>query len=323
MKTLATLLITHGVPKEGFDILEGHKLLYPGEGQIFSREELLALLPTADMVLACGALDEVLIGCAGRLKLIVCYGAGYDAIDVAAATQRSIPVVNIPDSVTAGTAELAFSLMLSLARRLCELDRLMHTEPPASLFGLGKHMGYSLTGLTLGIVGMGRIGSRVADLARMMGMHILYTAHSPKREQDALGDRFVSLSELMKESDFVSLHCPHTPETDKLISRELLFSMKPTAYLINTARGSVVDEAALLDALRQGRLAGAGLDVFIGEPNVNEAFAALPNVVLTPHVGSNTHQVRFAMARAASQRMLDVLAGRRPENLLNPYVWDT
>lgn len=183
---------------------------------------------------------------------------------------------------------------------------------------MGRRMGTSLEGATLGIVGMGRIGGRVADFGRVMGMKVLYTARTPKPDRDALGDRHVSLATLMAESDFISVHCPHTPETHGLISREQLSLMKPTAFIINTARGPVVDESALLSALQKRKIAGAGLDVYVGEPNVNPSFFALDNVLLTPHVGSNTGHARYEMARQASERMLDVLAGRTPANLLNP-----
>ena len=315
---MAKIIVTYGVPTDGFSALAGHELVIPPSGAAFSREELLDLLPEADAVLACTALDGELIAAGKKLRLIVCYGAGYDAIDVAAATARGIPVVNTPECVTMPTAELAIALITALARRLVELNALMHTRPPRELFGLGRRMGTSLEGAVLGVVGMGRIGGKVADFGRLMGMRVLYTARTPKPERDALGDTYVPLEKLMSESDFVTLHCPHTPQTQGLISREMLARMKPTAFLINTARGPIVDEAALIEALRAHRIAGAALDVFAGEPDINPAFAALDNVLLTPHAGSNTLYARNEMARGASRRILDRLAGRIPENLLNP-----
>lgn len=315
---MAKIVVTYGVPAEGFSLLAGHEVVIPPSGAAFSREELLRLLPDADAVLACTALDAGLIAAAEKLRIIVCYGAGYDAIDVAAATSRGIPVVNTPECVTRPTAEMTIALITALARRLPELNALMHTRPPREMFGLGLRMGASLDGAVLGVVGMGRIGGKVADFGRLMGMRVLYTARTPKPERDALGDRYVSLEALMAESDFVTLHCPHTPQTEGMISREMLALMKPTAYLINTARGPVVDEAALIEVLRARRIAGAALDVFAGEPDINPAFAALDNVLLTPHAGSNTLHARNEMARAASRRILDRLAGRVPQNLLNP-----
>lgn len=318
---MAEIVATYGVPAEGFRSLQGHTVHIPAPGVHFSREELLTLLPRADAVLACKAFDRELVEAGRNLKLIVCYGAGYDSIDVAAATERGIPVANTPDSVTAPTAELAIALLMALARRIPEFNQRVRTMQPADLFVLGKYMGTSLEGATLGIVGMGRIGAKVADFGRLMGMRVLYHARTPKPERDALGDERVPLDELMAQSDFVSLHCPHTPETTGLISRERLALMKPGAYLINTARGPVVDEAALIDALRERKIAGAALDVYVGEPNVNPAFFELDNVLLTPHVGSNTLHARNQMAEAASERILAVLDGRRPPNVINPQVY--
>ncbi len=318
---MAKILITVGVPAEGFNPLKGHEVWYPGEGKAYSTEELLRLLPEADVVLSCKGLSAEEIRAGKRLKLIVCYGAGYDNIDVAEATKQGIPVVNTPNAVTEVTAELAMALMLCLARRVAELDGLMHGGDPSEVFGLGKRMGVSLRGRTLGIVGMGRIGGKVADFGRLMGMRILYAGHRAKDPQEARGAVFVPLAELMRESDFVNVSCPSTPETQGLISRELLFSMKPTAFFINTARGAVVDEPALLDALKQNRLAGAGLDVFMNEPQISREFCKLSNVVMTPHAGTNTLDARNEMALAASRHMLDVLEGRKPQNLVNPEVW--
>lgn len=315
---MAKIIVTYGVPADGFSLLAGHEIVIPPHGTAFSREQLIGLLPDADAVLACTALDREMIAAAKKLQLIVCYGAGYDAIDVAAATSHGIPVVNTPECVTRPTAEMAIALITSLARRLPELNALMHTRPPRELFGMGRRMGTSLDGSVLGVVGMGRIGGRVADFAHLMGMRVLYTARTPKPERDKLGDTRVSLEDLMKNSDFITLHCPHTPQTEGMISREMIALMKPTAYLINTARGPVVDEDALIEALRAHRIAGAALDVFASEPDINPAFAALDNVLLTPHAGSNTLHARNEMARAASRRILDRLAGRIPQNLLNP-----
>jgi len=317
---MAKIIITYGVPSAGFHPLNDHEVHIPPAGVHFSREQLLALLPDADAVLACKAFDRELIQAGKKLKLIVCYGAGYDSIDVAAATEQGVMVCNTPDSVTAPTAELAIAHILALGRRLTELNARVRTMQPEDLFVLGKYMGTSLDGATLGIVGMGRIGGKVADFGRLMGMRVLYYARHRKPERDAAGDEYVSLETLMAESDFVSLHCPHTPETHKLISREMIALMKPCAFLINTARGPVVDEDALIEALKANRIAGAGLDVYTGEPHVNPAFFELENVLLTPHVGSNTLHARNQMAEAASERILAMLNGQTPKNLLNPQV---
>ncbi len=318
---MAKILITYGVPTDGFAMLQGHALLYPGEGKAFSKEEMLRMLPEVDAVLACTAFDKDLVRAGKKLKLIMCYGAGYDAIDVAEATACGIPVANMPETVTAPTAELAVGLLLSLARRIPELNGLMHGQQPSAAFGLGLRMGTSLEGAVLGIVGLGRIGARVAAFGRAMGMKLLYAARTQKPEQEALGAARCALPELMEAADFISIHCPLTPETQGLISREMLLRMKPTAFLINTSRGLVVDEEALIELLEQKRIAGAGLDVFVGEPAMDRRLAALPQVVMTPHVGSNTLQARNRMAESASGRILAALEGRKPENLLNPEIW--
>lgn len=315
---MATIIVTFGVPDAGFAALAGHTVHMPPKGCEFSREEMLALLPEADAVLACKPFPREYVEAGKKLKLIVCYGAGYDSIDVAAATEYGIPVVNTPDCVTACTAEMAIAHIMALARRIPELNTRVRTMPAKELFVMGKYMGTLLEGSTLGIVGLGRIGSKVADFGRLMGMRVLYTAHAPKPEREALGDRFVSLEELMAQSDFISLHCPSNAETRGMISAEMLSLMKPSAFLINTARGAVLDEEALIKALRENRIAGAGLDVYIGEPNVNPAFFEMDNVVLTPHCGGNTLANRNQMAEAASERILDVLAGRTPKNIVNP-----
>jgi len=319
---MANIVVTYGVPTDGFRALKGHTLHIPPRGEAFSREALLSLLPDADAVLACKAFDREMIEAGSKLKLIVCYGAGYDSIDVAAATEQKIPVVNTPDCVTAPTAELAIAHIMTLSRRIVELDKRVRAMRPEDLFVLGKYMGTSLEGATLGIVGMGRIGGRVADFGRLMGMKVLFTSRTPKPQREAVGDVRVSLEELMSRSDFISLHCPHTPETRGIISEKMIQLMKPTAFLINTARGPVVDEAALIQALRDKRIAGAGLDVYTGEPHVNPAFFELDNVLLTPHVGSNTLHARNQMAEAASKRILDILQNKIPENVINPEVFE-
>lgn len=318
---MAKIVVTYGVPAQGFaDHLPEHEICIPAPLTGYTKPELCRLLKDADAVVACTAVDADMIAAAEKLKLIVCYGAGYDAIDVAAATRKGIMVCNTPSAVTAPTAELAIALLTGIARRIVHLDNLLRTMPSQEVFGMGKHMGASLSGQTLGIVGMGRIGSMVADFGRLMGMKIVYHARTPKPERDALGDSRMSLPQLMAESDFISLHCPATPETKNLINSEMLALMKPTACLINTARGAVVDEAALLEALREKRIAGAALDVYPDEPEVNPAYLRLSNVILTPHCGSNTHQARYEMARQAAARIQAMLAGHTPENLLNPEV---
>ncbi|MDD3336187.1 MAG: NAD(P)-dependent oxidoreductase [Eubacteriales bacterium] len=316
---MATILITFGVPSEGFyQNLSEHTINIPQNGMRYTEEELFSLLPTADAIVACTPLTREMIAAAGRLKLVVCYGAGYDAIDLSALRERGIMLCNIPDSVTAPTAELAIAHITNLARRLTFFHDLLRQPDSSSAFCIGKNMGTSLAGATLGIIGMGRIGGKVADFGRVMGMKVLYTAHGAKPEREALGEHYVSLPELMAQADFISIHCPCTAETKGMINGEMLELMKPTAYLINTSRGAVVDEPALLHALKTRRIAGAGLDVFVSEPTINPAFLKLDNVALTPHSGSNTAAARREMADQVSERILTFLAGKAPKNIIIP-----
>ncbi|MCE5342960.1 MAG: D-glycerate dehydrogenase [Eubacteriales bacterium] len=319
---MAKILITHGVPMERFGLLSPNVVLCPEPGKAFDRAELCSLLPACDAVVACGSLDSVLLAACTRVKLIVCYGAGYDAIDLDAATALGIPVANIPDSVTETTAQLTIALMLSLTRRVCEMDHLLREKKSTrKLFTMGRSMGVSLEGLTLGVVGMGRIGSRVAELGRALHMRVVYHNRGIKPFSVVGNARRLPLMELLRVADVVTLHCPLTPETEGMIGEEELKLMKPTAFFINTARGRLTDEQALADALEQGRLMGAALDVFATEPEVSARFKALPNVVLTPHIGSNTLHTRNRMGEQCSDRILTALAGRKPENLLNPAIW--
>lgn len=319
---MAKILITHGVPSERFRFLQPHELLIPPPGKAFTREELLALLPDCDAVVACGAFDRELAQAARKAVLVVCYGAGYDSIDIAAAAALSLPVANVPDSVTETTAQLAMAQLLALTRRVCELDRAVRTQADTrALFTMGASMGVLLEGMTLGVVGMGRIGARVAEFGRFLHMHVAYAGRSIKPFSVTGNARRLPLDELLRQADAVTLHCPLTPQNERMIGERELALMKPTAFLLNTARGRLVDEAALIRALESGALAGAALDVYAREPEVDARLKALPNVVLTPHIGSNTLRTRNLMAEQCAEAILTALAGHRPPNLLNPEVW--
>lgn len=311
---MATILVTHGVPAEGFYPLEGHEIILPAPLQAFSEAELLERAPEADAIVAVGAVSRRVIQAAGRLRIIANYGAGYDAVDIAAAREAGVPVTNIPDTVTRDTAELALGLMLAVARRIGEMNLRMRREAPERLFGTGRHMGVSLHGRTLGVLGCGRIGSRVAQLGRALGMDVLGFSRRGVNPEIA---RPVDMETLLAQADVISLHCPLTAQTRGLIDRQAFARMKPGAILINTARGAVVDHDALLEALERGTIAGAGLDVYPDEPHVPAALLAHDRVVCTPHIGCNTRETRCEMARACSMQILDALAGRRPENIVN------
>jgi glyoxylate reductase len=246
-----------------------------------------------------------------RLRVVANVAVGVDNIDLDACRTRGVVVTNTPNVLTEATADAAFGLLLAAARRIAEGDRLVRSG--AFTGWTPTHMlGVPVFGRTLGVIGLGRIGQAVARRARGFGMHVLYAgrARLPETVERALGATFVDVDALFEESDFVSLHCPLTPETRKLVSAARLARMKPTAVLVNTARGAVVDEEALADALARGRIAAAGLDVYEDEPRVNAKLLTLDNVVLAPHLGSADVPTREAMASLAVDNVLAVLGGR-------------
>lgn len=318
-----TVLISHEIPLDGMERLkDGARLIYPEGKGAFSDQELMEYLPLADAMICAGHLRGEMLKQAPGLKIIVCYGAGYEKIDLKAASARRIPVANIPDSTAQATAELAMGLMLSVRRKIARLDRDMRgSEHLSGLFEMGYDMGNTLEGARLGIIGMGHIGRKLKDMARAMGMKVSYYNRRPL--PPALSDlaAYRPLEELLAESDVVSIHCPLNRDSASLINAERLSLMKPGAVLINTARGGVVDMEALIEALSTGRLMGAGLDVYPDEPHVDGRLLKLPNVVLTPHIGANTVETRVKMARACQARILDAMAGRRPANVVNPEIY--
>ena len=259
--------------------------------------------------------DEELLTAAGEgVRIVANYAVGYDNVDVDAATRRGIFVANTPGVLTEATAELTVALMLDLSRRVCEGDRFLRSSEEwnwAPTFMLGP----TLRGRTLGIVGLGRIGSEVGRLGRELGMRVVYTTPGGPRPSPY---EWLPLAELLDCADVVSLHCPLLPETRHLIGREELRSMRREAFLVNTARGPVVDEDALVEGLAAGEIAGAALDVFEHEPAVHEGLLGLDNVVLTPHLGSATQDTRTAMGMLCVSALKSVLLeGRVPENVVN------
>ncbi len=259
-------------------------------------------------------LDGALADAAGPgLKVVANVAVGYDNVDVPALAGRGIVVTNTPGVLTDATADLAFGLLLAVTRRLGEGERLLRSRTPWS-FHLGFLLGSGLQGKTLGIVGFGQIGRAMAKRASAFGMSIVYSGRS-KQDTDA---EFVSFDELLARADVVSLHCPLTPETRHLIDAAALRAMKPGAYLVNTTRGPVVDEAALADALEAGEIAGAALDVFEKEPEVEPRLLGRDDVVLSPHLGSATVETRTEMAVLAARNVVAVLAGRPPLTEVKP-----
>jgi lactate dehydrogenase-like 2-hydroxyacid dehydrogenase len=249
------------------------------------------------------------------LRIVANFGVGYDSVELAEATQRGIVVSNTPDVLTEATAELTVALMLALLRRLVEGDRLVRRRDEWALaptFMLGE----GLAGKTLGIVGLGRIGREVARLAEAFGMRVVHTRGSGPYEE-------LPLDRLLAEADVVSLHVPLTPETRHLIGAPELALMRPSAVFVNVSRGPVVDEAALVDALVEGRIAGAALDVYEHEPEVSAGLLGLENVVLSPHLGSSTHVAREAMGMLCADALEAVLLrDELPANAVNPEAWN-
>lgn len=307
------ILVTYNIPREPFTNLpEGWKITFP-EKEEMTKEEIIQALPGYDVLLAIfhAPIDKEMIDAGKKLKLISNFGVGYNNIDVAYAREKGIAVTNTPEAVCNPTAELTMGLMLSAARRISECNlRIRHEKE--SMWGTMRNLGFGLEGKTLGIIGMGNIGKNVARKAEAFGMKILY--HNNRTEIP--GYQRTDMDTLLQAADFVTLHTPLTPATYHLISERELSLMKPSAILINTARGAVIDETALTDALKNHRIAGAALDVFEYEPHITAQLYELENVVLTPHIGTGTIDARIAMGKEALKNILNFFNGH-PTNVVN------
>jgi len=288
-----------------------------------SRAELLARVPQAEglLCLLTDPIDEEVMSAAPGLRVISNYAVGYDNIDVAAATRRGVMVCNTPGVLTETTADLAWALLMAAARRVPEGERYLRAGKWRS-WSPELLLGHDIHGRVLGIVGLGRIGQAVAKRARGFGMRVLYHNPEPKPEAEReLGVKYADLDTLLRESDFVSLHTPLNEKTRHLIGERELGMMKPTAVLVNTARGAVVDTKALVAALKGRRIFAAGLDVYETEPlPADDELLACDNVVLLPHVGSATVATRERMAHMAVENLIAGLKGERPPHLVNPEV---
>ena len=292
------IAFTTTLPAEGFTRLAGHTLYAP-------LAEADVLVSTFDK-----PVTREMIVSAPHLKLVTNFGVGFNNIDLEACHERGIRVTNTPQPVIEPTAELAFALMHDVARRTAEFDRKLR-EGKAEPFGVMNNLSHSLYGKTLGIIGMGRIGQALARRAIASGMRIIY--HNRKPVDDSqLGFglwnpesiKYVSKEELLQTADFVSLNLPYTPDVKHIIDAEALRMMKPTAYLINTARGAHVDEEALVEALKQGNIAGAAMDVYEHEPQIHPELLTMDNVVLSPHTGTGTWEGRIAMCENVCDNIL-------------------
>lgn len=313
-----TILITGRLPEKALARLAPFgRLISHRKSEPISSREICKHIKEADALISFlyDSIDRRIMESAPRLKIIANAAAGFNNIDTAAAQELGIWVTNTPGVLTEATADLTMGLLLSVARHIVSGDRFLRE---GRFHGWDFHLflGTQLSGKTLGIVGMGRIGQAVAERAKGFGLKILY--HNPLRlspeQEQRLSARYVTLSGLLRRSDFISLHVPLTSTTRHMIASPQFSLMKPTAILINTARGPVVDERALLDALRSRKIAGAGLDVFEEEPMVEKGLESLDQVVLLPHIGSATVEARTGIAMTAIRNVIAVLQGRRPPN---------
>ncbi|MFK3704309.1 NAD(P)-dependent oxidoreductase [Klebsiella sp. NPDC088457] len=321
------ILLTRNIPHEALaDAEKNYLITMPDvEKDMFSAEELMGMLPDHDALLSINEypVPQELIATSERLAVIGNGGAGFNHIDVKAATERGIAVINTPISVVEPTAELTIGLILSITRGI-----VMYNNELKATRHCRKDMFFErdmvLEGKTLGIIGMGNIGKKLSEKARAFGMQICYSDRSPLTpEMEAVFHaEYLPLETLLARSDVIAIHAPYLPETHHLINRDNIKLMKPTAYLVNAARGAIVEERALLDALHNKTIRGAALDVFEFEPTISEEMAAFDNIVITPHVGTNLKEVRVTMLKEALAGMAAILEGQRPTNLVNRDVFD-
>lgn len=319
---MAKVVITGKIPAVGLERLKAeHDVVAWDSEQAISRDELLSRVAGADAIvsLLTEKIDDELLDAAGpQLKSVSNVAVGYNNIDVKACEARGVVVTNTPDVLTDATADIAMSLILMATRRLGEGERVIRGQQPWQ-WGMFYMLGMGIQGRQLGIVGMGQIGIATARRAKAFGMEIAYTRRSPLEDHviQELDAKYMTMDELIETSDVLSLHCPYSPATHHLIGENQLARMKNSAYLINTARGPIVNEAALVDALKSGQIAGAGLDVFENEPTVHPGLLELDNAVLIPHLGSATVETRAAMSDIAATNALAILAGKTAPNVVS------
>jgi glyoxylate reductase len=315
------VFLTRQLPPAVMERLERETdLAWHREDRVATKAEVIAGMKGREALL-CTILDrvdaELFDGCPG-LKVVSNFGVGFNNIDVAAATARKIPVTNTPGVLTDSTADMTFALLLAVARRLGEGERIIRAQQWEGWQPL-QLLASDVTGATLGIIGFGRIGQAVARRASAFGMRVIYWNRSASGESVESATR-VSFEEALRQSDFVSLHVAYSSETHHLLDEPQFALMKPTAFVINTSRGAVINETALVRALQAKLIAGAALDVFEREPQVAPGLAELENVVLAPHLGSATIGTRTKMGMIAVDNLLAVCEGRHPPNCVNPEV---
>ena len=324
MKMKPKVFITRQIPENGIKMIEQYyEVEVWRDEREPPREVLLEKVRDVDalVTLLSDKIDREILDNAPRLRIIAQYAVGYDNIDIEEATRRGIYVTNTPDVLTEATADFAWTLLLATARHLVDADKFVRSGEWKVAWHPLMYLGYDVYGKTIGIIGFGRIGQAIARRAKGFNMRILYYSRTRKPEKEReLGAEFKPLDELLRESDFVVLAVPLTNETYHMINEERLKLMKPTAILVNTARGKVVDTKALIKALEEGWIAGAGLDVFEEEPYHNEELFKLKNVTLAPHIGSATYGARYAMAELVARNLIAFAKGEVPPTLVNREV---
>ncbi len=314
------VLIQYSIPKKGIELLQskGYEIIYP-KNEFFNKEELISKISTCDALLSTFTLpiDSEIIKAGVNLKIISNYGAGFNNINIDEANKRNIVVTNTPNSVCEPTAELAFGLMIDVMRRISELDASLKSSNPCS-WGIMENLSSTLIGKQLGIIGMGSIGKAIARRATAFGMKVFY--HNRNKIisdfEKVLGVEYLSFEELLSTSDVISLNVPLNSQTHHMIGSEQFKIMKNSAYIINTARGAVINEDELVVAIKNKEIAGVGLDVFEYEPNINPELLKLKNVVLTPHIGTSTYEHRILIGQEASENIVAFFEGN-PKNIVN------
>ncbi|MCM3115019.1 2-hydroxyacid dehydrogenase family protein [Neobacillus sp. MER 74] len=324
---MARVLVAGEIPQKGLEmLLEHHEVeVFSGE-KLISDTELKERIKDKDALLSLLStpVTKEVIDQAPDLKIIANYGAGFNNIDFEYAASKGVPVTNTPMASTAATADLTIALLLASARRVAEGDDVCRTvgfNGWAPLYFLGREV----TGKTIGIIGFGQIGQAVAKRAAAFDMKVLYTGPNRKSQEieQALNATYVSFDELVAESDFITINCSYNPTLKHMFSTKQFEMMKSTAYLINCARGPIVDEEALVQALSEKQIEGAGIDVFEFEPEISDGLKKLKNVVLTPHIGNATYEARDAMAIMAASNIVKVLNGEAPLYVINGVTKET
>ena len=304
---------------------EGSELTMNPDDRYLTKDEIIAGIQGVDglLCLLTDTIDADILDANPDLKVVANYAVGFNNVDVAAATQRKIPVTNTPGVLTQTTADMAFALLMAAGRRVAEGDRFVRTKAWDG-WGPLQFLGADITGATLGLVGLGRIGKAMIPRAAGFGMNVIYWSRTrlSAEEERELGVSYAPMDEVLAKSDFVSVHVALNEKTRHLIGARELSLMKPTACLINTARGPVIDEKALVVALSSGTIASAGLDVYEQEPLLEPELYELENVVIAPHLGSGTIGTRTKMGNMAAENCLAACNGQRPANLVNPEIYD-